>query len=464
MNEVIKVEKKDIEKIDRFLSKQANYKTSTGYTGNKKTIAEQKKAKKEKRPVSAKQRKTDHLSRKQKATYGKLQFELDNWFQKHSKVSRKEPGKETKKDVQKGLKAPGVWSINTYKNYMKKSKTFLKYCITEYQIKSMRDIKPGMVVSFIEKHIAQNSSPKTIGGYMSSIKKMGEFGANEGLKSFKKLASARAEELVPEYSSDEYRRGKKGGYSIKDVQVLAKKAEENFSLLHRTAIEVLGFSGPRMDEFLKIKWKHIDFEKKRIYLTDTNMTKGNRPRFLPVNEKTMKSLKEIYDLGLHKADDERIWGSRMNDNDVRHFVKECAKLGRTKYSSIHDFRRSTVQYTMKQMSKEFKNSKANPNPLTKEGLVDRILEQVGVDPRLNPLVEKKILQKDAAGKVMYKTLKNGKRIPLFEKMKDKYGNPVKDHKYIKEDLMNRRVDYLKNLYLSQILGHSRTSVTSIYKK
>jgi integrase len=388
-----------------------------------------------------------------------LQNEVEKMFQQYSKVSRKEEGKKTKKDVQKGLKAEGVWSINTYKHYLSKSKSFLKYCVEKHNVQKLGDIKPGMVVSFIETHIAKNSSPKTIGAYMSAIKKMGEFGVESGIKSFKKLASARAQELVPEYNSDEYRRGKKGGYTIKDVQILAKKAEENFSPLHRAAIEVFGFSGPRMDEFLKIKWRHLDFENNRIYLTDSNMTKGNRPRFLPVNEKTMQRLKEIHDLGLHSNDDERIWGSRMDTDDVRNFIKECARLGKTKYSGVHDFRRSTVHYHKKLVEKEFKKG-----DLTKEKLVDKIMELVGVDPRLNPLVEKKVVKRDSNGNIVYKTRKDSHKYPAYEKLKDENGQVVKKHKYIKEEMMERRIDYIKNLYLSQILGHNRTDITAIYKK
>jgi integrase len=66
---------------------------------------------------------------------------------------------------------------------------------------------------------------------------------------------------------DNYRRGKTNGYvgySVKDVQVMTKKAEEYYSPFHRAAIELFGYSGPRMDEFRSIKWRHLDFENNRI--------------------------------------------------------------------------------------------------------------------------------------------------------------------------------------------------------
>ncbi|QWG31472.1 hypothetical protein EXW58_29270, partial (plasmid) [Bacillus mycoides] len=408
MKEPRKLSEEEIKKIERAMSGKANYKTSTGYTGNKKSVKERKQKQKEKKNYSSSQRQLDNLSRKQKRTLWTLQNELDTMFRKYSEVSRKSDDKVTKADVKKGLKAEGIWSVSTYGDYFKKSKTFLKYCVKNHQVKEFRDIKPGMIVSFIEKHIAANNSAKTISDYMCAIRKMGEFGVKEGIISMGKLASARAQELVPAYSSDDYRRGKKGGYSIKDVQVLAKKAEENFSPLHRAAIEVLGFSGPRIDEFLKIKWSNLDFENNTIDLTNENVTKGGRPRFVPANPKTMELLKKIRDLNLHKDDNERIWGSRMNENDTRNFVKECARKGRGRYSGCHDFRRSTIKYNDKRVDKELRQGKLN-----KEKIVDRIMDHVGVDPQLNPLVEKKFPKRDKNGKIIYKKKKDGTRYPVL---------------------------------------------------
>lgn len=457
MKEPRKLSEEEIKKIERAMSRKANYKTSTGYTGNKKSVKERKRKQKEKKNYSSSQRQLDNLSRKQKRTLWTLQNELNDMFQEYSKVSRKSDNKATKKDFKKGLAAEGIWSISTYENYLKKSKTFLKYCVEEHQVKNFRDIKQGMVISYIEQHIAANNSAKTIGNYMCAIRKMGEFGVKRGIKSMDKLASAKAKDLVPSYSSNDYRRGKKGGYTIKDVQVLAKKAEENFSPLHRAAIEVFGFSGPRMDEFLKIKWSHLDFDNNRIDLTDPNMNKGGRPRFVPANPKTMELLKQIRGLNLHKDDNERIWGSRMDAKDVRNFIKECARKGKVKYSAAHDFRRSTWKYNNKRVDKELRQGK-----IDKEKMVDLIIEHVNADPRLNPLVEKKFPKRDKNGKIIYKKKKDGTRYPVLVN-KDENGNIVKKHKYVKEELMERRIDYIKNLYLTQILGHNRTSITSTYR-
>jgi integrase len=425
---------------------------------NKKTVREIKERKRQKKVLTAKQRRIDDLSRNQKRTFWKLQNELDQMFQKYSNVTRKEPGKKTKKDVKKGLKSKGIWSTNTYENYFKKAKTFLKFCVKNYNIQDFKDLKPGMVADFIRYHLDKNSSPKTISNYFSAVKKMAEFGENEGIKRMKKLNSKTVQELIPEYRQEEYRRGKKDGYTIKDVQVLAKKAEQHFSPLHRAAVEVLGFAGARLDEFRRIKWKHLDFEKNRIYLTDPNMTKGSRPRFLRVKPETMQLLKEIKEMNLHSNDNERIWGSRMSEKDVREFIRDCSRLGKTKYSGIHDFRRSTILYHYREMQKEFKKGTLN-----KEKLVDRIMEHVSIDPRLNPLVEKKIPLRDKNGNIVYRERKDGRSFPVLITVKDENGKVVKEPKYSKEELMKRRIDYLKNLYLSQILGHNRTDITAVYK-
>lgn len=445
---------KDIEQLQRAFSKSPNYKTKSGYSGNNKTAKERKEAKQKKKQLTAKQRKLDDLTRPERNKLWVLHDQVNDMFVKHSKVTRKTEGKETKIDFKQGLKAEGIWSSSSYESNLKKAKTFVKYCVTEHGIEELRDIRPGMLADFIRYNISKNNSAKTISAYVTAAKKLGEFGGKEGLKRLKKLgASKSVQELVPDYSAEEYRRGKKDGYSITDVQVMSKKAGEHFSPLHKAAIEVLGYSGTRLDEFRKVKWNHLDFENNRIYLTDPGMTKGSRPRFVPVREETMQLLKEIKDLNLHSDDNERIWGSKMSEKQTRQFVKECARLGKRGYAAIHDFRRSTVKYWMREQEKEFKQNK-----LDKKGLVDKIMAHVGVDERLNPLIKVYPAKRDEHGNIMWKTVRKGVRIP----MEDKTQEPTLTRKYVREDLMERRIDFLKNLHLSQILGHNRTDVTYIY--
>ncbi|MEJ9307311.1 tyrosine-type recombinase/integrase [Priestia megaterium] len=451
------------EKLKRAFSKNANYKTSTGYTGNSKTSKEYKELKKEKKTYTAKQRRLDDLSDEEKNTYWLLQNQVSQMFVKHSNVSRRVnedeeiyEDKVTKDDVKKGLAAEGIWSSTTYDDYLKKSKTFLKYCVVEKDVKNLKDIKPGMLADYIRYHIDKGSSAKTISSYVSAVKKMGEIGAKEGVKRMKKLgASQSVRDLVPEYDQQAYRRGKFNGYSIEDTQVLAKKADEHFSPLHRAAVEVLGYSGTRLDEFRKVKWRHLDFDNNRIYLTDRGMTKGSRPRFVPVPPKTMDLLKTIRDAGLHSDDNERIWGSKMSEDNVRDFIQECARLGKKKYSGVHDFRRSALRYSQRELEKVFKQGLMN-----KEDLVDRIMNHVAADKSLNPLIKKYPPKTDRKGRIKWFKNKNGGWYTKPDKSKP----AVLSHKYEKEELMGRRIDYLKNLYLSQVLGHNRTDITAIYKE
>lgn len=453
-----------IEKTKRAFQKNPNYKTKSGYTGNRKSISERKKQKQQKKTYSKKQRQLDGLSRKQGDAYWKMQNQLDQWFQKHSNISRKaSPGeeKDTKKDSKKGLKAEGLWSISQYKQYMKHNKTFIKYCVKEHNVRNFRDIKPGMVVSYVEHNLEKGNSAATIRkSYLPAIKKLGELGSKEGIKSFSKLVPERAREICPEYKKENYRRGKEDGYSIKNVQVMAKKAEEHFSPLHRTAIETLGFAGPRIEEFTRIKWRHLDFESNQLYLTDPNQTKGDRGRFVPMPEKTMSTLKNIYNLGLHGSDDERIWGNKMTQNDVRDFVKECARLGKQRYSGVHDFRRSTLEFQEKRVKKDMDKKLYN-----KSQLADKVLEHVNVPGlNLNPLEPVKEPKRDKNGKMIFKQRKDGHRYPVLQKVKDENGQFKMERRYTKEKLMNYRTDKLINMYLSQVLGHNRTDCTSIYRK
>ncbi|EOQ04692.1 hypothetical protein KOY_04867 [Bacillus cereus VDM021] len=443
----------ELEKVQRAMSLNPGYKTSTGYTGNA------KKKDKEKPKATAKQRRIDHLTRKQKRELWHIQSEFNKMWERNSNISRKEEGKITKKDVKDGVSAEGVWSKNQYTKYQSMINTFLKHCYEEYGVTKLRDVKPKMIGSFFQTQLDKENSAKTMDLYMSSIKKMCEMGEKEGLEHFGGLVNSKHLEMLPSYSQDDYRRGHKGGYTVHDVQKMSSAAGKHFSEYHRVAIEILGYSGPRLDEFRRIKWSSIDFENNRIMLTDSNMTKGARPRFVPVREKTMGKLKEIYDLGLHKNDNQRIWGSRMSEKDVRGFVKECAKLGGAKYSGIHDFRKSTVDYQITKMEREIKRGK-----LDKTEMVNRVMQHVGADSRLNPIVEKTELKRNKKGEVVYKKRKNGTKYPVCVSVLDGDGNPVMGPKYSTEDLMGRRMDFIKNLYLSQILGHNRTDITAVYKK
>jgi integrase len=442
----------ELEKLQRAFSSNPKYQTSTNYTGKA------KKRRQKKKKSSAKQRKIDHLSNKERSGLWNLQKEVFHLFEKNSKiVSRNTPGKQTKKDVKNGLDAEGIWSKSQWVTYTKRLKSFTKFCFEQYGVKRLGQIKPKMVGDFLQMQLDKGNAVKTVRNYLSGIQKLSEFGEKEGMKGLGSVVNQKHIDMVPDYSKDDYRRGKKGGYEIRDVQKMASAASKYFSLHHRNAIEVLGYAGPRLDEFLRIKWSNVDFENNRINLTDTHETKGSRPRFIPVPEKVMKNLKSVYDLHLHKTDDQSIWGDKMNEKDVRNFVKEVARKGGAKYSGVHDFRRSTVKYQEKQIEKQMKKGK-----LTKEDMVDRILVHMSVDPKLNPYEKKKKFKYDKNGNIISKKRKNGTKYFPTEYVKEK-GEIVMGYRYTKEDLMKKGMKTVKDMLISQILGHGRPDITAIYR-
>lgn len=443
---IVMFTKEEIEKLERAFSKTPEYQTKYGYTGNKPTQMDGNKE------VSAKKRKIDHLTRKERRELWKLHTEYNKLFVKNSMITRKEEGKKTKKDHKKGLKAEGVWSENAYKTYLKRAKTFLKYCYEFHGVKTLKDVKPRMVGEFLKTQIEKENSPKTMDSYLTALKKMMEYGKKERLHNMKKLVNDKHTKMYKGYGKEMYRRGTKGGYSNREAKVIAKQAGK-FSAYHQAMIEVLYYSGLRLDELRKIKWSDLDFENNQIYLTRPNVTKGGRPRVVPAMPEAMAKLKEIKDMGLHGHENQRVFGNRFEEQDVRNFVRECARNGHVKYSGIHDFRRTAVRIHTKLIEKE---------KMTKTQVVDRILAHVGVDEKLNPMVKVKVKARNKDGSIKMRKTKSGRMIPLWV-YERKNGKIVEQRRYTREHLMGRRMDFLLNSLTAQILGHARSDVTYIYR-
>lgn len=436
-----------IKQLERAFSKEPNYETKHGYTGNKPARTDGNKE------TSAKKRKIDHLTRKERRELWKLHTEYNKLFVKNSKITRKEEGKKTKKDFKKGLKAEGVWSESAYETYLKRAKTFLKYCFEEHGVRTLKDVKPRMVGEFLKTQIKKGNSPKTLDSYLSGIKKMMEYGKKERLHNMKKLVNDKHEGMYEGYKKEMYKRGSKGGYSNREAKIIAKRAGD-FSPYHQAMVETLYYSGLRLDELRKIKWSDLDFENNQIYLTRQNVTKGGRPRVVPASPEAMAKLKEIQNMGLHGHENQRVFGNRFGEQDVRNFIKECARNGHVKYSGVHDFRRTSVRIHTKLIQKE---------KLTKEQVVDRILDHVGVDEKLNPMVKVKEMARNKDGSVKMRKTKSGKMVPVWVYARNPDGSIQTQRKYTREHLMGRRIDFLINSLVSQILGHARSDITFIYR-
>lgn len=438
----------EIEKVKRAIMQKPNY-VGKYYTGNK-----LKRKRKTKLKVSAKQRREDHLSiGERKKLYG-LKGEVVELFNLSSKITKSaekggELNKETKKDFKKGgeLGAVGIWSLNTYKTYSKRCKTLVKYCIERFQLERLSDLKPDMVTSFIEDQKAKGNSAKTIGNYISALKKMVEAAScsADGEKNpLGELLNTYNLSLKPRYSKKDRRRGKKDGYTLREAQILAKRAGD-FSKYHQAMVETLTYGGPRVEELLKIKWRQFDYETNRMYMTDPNQNKNGRPRFIEVPQKTMDKLKEIWASGLAGTNpDTRVWGSKFSEDAVRGFIRECCRLGKVGYSGVHDFRRAMIEYLEKQLKK---------GRFSREEIADRILTHVNV-VGINPMEVKK--------KKVYYTAQNGQKLSKLEPILNEKGKPLWAPRFSKIELLQKSDKRLIKAYQAQVLGHNRESSVNPY--
>lgn len=489
----------EMDKLARAFSDRPNYQTSTGYTGNKKS-----KKDKEGWTVGKKRRKTDHLTNRQRKKLASLHKQVDEILVHASFISPKdeffekhgydpESTKVTKKDMKKGennnLGAHGIHGVQTFKKYKGMNKTFVKYCLEHYDINHLSDITKGMYYDFMEDKMTNGKpngepySAKTLDLYKNAIQKLAEESGNVGkeYQRLSRLAEADVNEKYNElkeqhsvkYTKSDYKRGKnsgdKLGYSYKEARKIIKKAH-GISPYHGVMYEVLVHGSPRHEELLKVKWRQVDTEKNRIYLDDPNQTKTGRPRFVPIPESTSQKLKEMMDSSLVKNPDTRIWGSRMTKDDVYHLTKDLCRKSHVGYGGVHDFRRSSTEYHTREMKKDYEKGR-----VSREQLVERFLQHVGIDDKLNPIEIKRERKRDENGKVIYKHLRdkdgnlryypNGKArlqsqwIPK----RDENGNYVRDRRYTLQEVKEWRVDKLVNSIVSQILGHNRTDVTSVYK-
>jgi len=485
--------KEDLEKIERAFSDKPNFETSTGFTGNKKT-----KKDRENWVVGKHRRQTDHLSNKQRKQLASLHQQVDEVMVKNSHITAKDEDKLTKVDFKKGennnLGAFGIHGTETFEKYMSVTKTFVKYCFEHYEkIEHISDIKPGMYLDWME-NMMKNGRPdgekysgKTISLYSSAILKFAESAEVAGgeYQRVVELGSGKMKEKFDvlrdqyksRYTKDEYKRGKSKedadgnklhGYSHNDALRITKKAND-MSPYHGAMYEVLSYGCPRHDELLGIKWRQIDAENNRIYLDDPNQTKGSRPRFIPISEKTSAKLQGMMDLGLAKNPDTRVWGSRMTKDDVYNLTKHLCREAHVGYSGVHDFRRAAIERHTNEIEKNLRKGKMSRSDLEK-----KFMDHVNAHPKLNPIEAKREKKRDENGNVVYKQVRDKDGNPRYHangqprmkadwvlKMVD--GKVVEDHRYTLEEVTGWRIDKLINMLTSQILGHNRSDASSPYK-
>jgi integrase len=404
-------------------------------------------------------------------------------------VSADTKDKKTKQDLRKGgnnnLGIHGIIGKSTRKDVIKRGKQIIKHCHQEYGIKTLGDIKPMMVYKFLESKISTGEiTPRTLQTYISQFKKFAECNHRAGVKSHATLMNSYHDALKEQYKSkkSERIRGKKEngeGMSLREARVISKKAGERSGPLAKAMVDVLIEACPRAEELMKLKWEHFDFAQKEMSLTDKNMTKNNRPRIIhEFSDKTIEKLKDIWDSGVYKNQNERIWGSHFGSVDtVRDFIKDCSRDGKVAYLGLHAFRNASKEYHIKQIEKEEKKCKTPSAKYgLKEDVVDKILRHVNANEKLNYPVEKtrkiwipvvdskgnQVLKSDGSIKMTVKTeIKHRKNVAVREVVREN-GKVVMVDRYNKEDLMDHRIDYLKNMLVSQILGHNRSDVVGVY--
>ena len=170
-------------------------------------------------------------------------------------------------------------------------------------------------------------------------------------------------------------------------------------------------------------------------MTQKNMNKNGRPRIIEdLSPKTLQKLQDIYESGLFKNPKQTIFRSHFHsEKGVRKVIEEAAHSGRVANLAIHAFRNATKEYQTKNFKKELKKmqtqyGKRDGTKRFKEMMAEKMLRYVGIDNKLNPIVNK------ATG----------------------------ERKYTYEKLMNRRSDRVINDTVSQIFGHNRRNVLSEY--
>ncbi|MGM1361103.1 tyrosine-type recombinase/integrase [Bacillus cereus group sp. BceL297] len=435
-----------------------------------------KRAKDDVRKQTKKQRQLDQYHNKKEQTpIMRMEANMIKNMDANSHIkssSRDNEERKTKEDIRikGGIELDGIIGENTRNTYIKRAKTFIRWCVKNHQTQELKDIKPHMVGEFLKEKIDNGLSPDTIKSYKNGIQKMAQSNAKAGIKRHKELVNEHHQEMMPKMSKDIRTRGrKKDGTTttLREARIMAKKAHE-MSPLHGVMIDIMIEVSPRISELEKIKWEHFDFSQGNLDMTEKNMNKNNRPRWYnEISEKTMGKLEEIYNSGHFQNPNETVFRANIgNERKVREVIKEAARQGKVAYCGAHAFRSASYEYHRKRIEKE---------KVTKEQLVDSILYHVSADPKLNPEEPKynrvMVQKTDKNGKPMF--YKNGN--PIMTNKKDDKGKiiyaprigsdgkQVVEPRYTKEELLNSRIHKLKNLYISQLLGHNRTKFSSPYK-
>lgn len=437
-------------------------------------VEERKKSKKrasdgkKKNPSQAQRRIPKRYTRQQKRELEYFYKQVDETIQHSSHITPSRGGKRTtKQDLKKGtnnnLGIHGFISESYQKDVRKRTRQFVKWAHMNHGVKHLRDLKPRMIKEFIETKMENGEwTSKTMSHYISAFKKLAECNAALGIISHKNLLDGKYAEFLKEkykYNKNDRVRGKKKngmGLSLREAKIIRKHAGRIGGPLGQAAVSLLIDAAPRISEFMRIKWSHIDFEKHEILLAEKNMTKNGRPRVAPLSQKTASHLKDIWDCGIFKNPNQTVFGSHFRTQDnLREFIRQSARSGKVAYLGVHAFRNATKELELNKLNEE---AKMMTKKEFKEQVCKRIMHYVSANPKLNPLV-KRLVPKRGHDGMPVKNKKGGYvRIPDL----DNRGHPIMEPRYTFDKLMDNRIEHLKYLLISQKLGHNRTDVVAEY--
>lgn len=375
----------------------------------------------------------------------------------------------SKRDVKNGLKADGIWSDSQYDRVRDTGSQFLRYVVENTpKVKNLKDINHHDVTNYLKSKKDDGCTAKTINNYYGYIQKMAECTFKYGVKSHEKLVRESHKEMVPPVKKEERVRGRgetdgKKGYTLEQARtIISHLADDPFA---QSAATMLTYAGPRIDCMMEMKWSEVLDDNGEIaeYMdwTREGLTKSGRQQIAETNEDIRSSLKELWDTGLFK-EDEQIWGSRFTQYTLKTAIEDACTASGVDRKGFHEFRSATVQYYEREKLAE----------MNKEQIVEGILKMVNIEVKdkkgntykpHNPVVKKEERKRDENGYTMYGKNSSGKPYPLFVTKTDKHGHPVYGEKWTKEELMTKRIDYLKNIYIAEQLSHNRPDANQPYR-
>lgn len=362
-----------------------------------------------------------------------------------------------------------IKTISTKKTYVKRIKTFIKWNVINKGINRLGDIDEKSTTDFFQLLAANigtskdKYSTKTFDSYLDGVHKYfhavytapgdaktkiegksfgGRIKSAEGLKNREFRDELRG--MSPNYSSADYKRGKKDGYSSRDARVISKKSE-TLDIEKQLIVAILVMTGARNEELRNTTLDCFDKSNRNFRMLNPHMNKQNRPRVVVDVDEKLFDLVEKYKEVSDVVPNTKIF-EKYTEDDVREIIRECCSAGKIGYSGVHDLRKSYLEIEEKKMMKSVLKGELN-----KEQIVDKIMNQVNIDERLNPLVPKT----DWVSKY-----KKGKRAGYRRKII----KPIEMvRKFDKEELMKTNIENLVDLYIAEQLGHNKIDTNMEYR-